>query len=329
MPALSLFHPEDFSGDEITLPEIIDLYIAWLRLRVKAGTFDPEAFATVSKGLTRFGEQFPLPISACRQHDLTLWLHANPRWKSGSTQKREIAAILTCLKWAANPEEHADPLIRYVPYVMPKAVASVPYKARRPADHAEYVLLMRFGSRPLRRALFFLRRTGARTKEMRELIWGECFLDQSDPHIAREKNKTRRRTGKGRKIGLDAGTANFLRAIRRQELAVGRGRPGDLVFTNCDGNAWDRTTFGRHLRRHAARLGLDDRAVERVTAYCVRHTYACDGIEARVNDHRIADQMGLSGTAMIRKVYASHTRHKAAHLSDVADEMVRARKRTK
>src|SRR5207253_2100056 len=39
-------------------------------------------------------------------------------------------------------------------------------KVRRPADPAEYVALMRFGSRPLRRALFLMRRVGIRTKEL-------------------------------------------------------------------------------------------------------------------------------------------------------------------
>ncbi len=322
-----LFVPDDAGG--VTVTDVVSAYLDWLNGRVIGDGFDPEAFATISRGLSRFAVHFPHEVTECRQHDLTIWLEFNKGWKSGHTKRREIAAILTCFIWASNPEEHAEPLIKFNPYRMPKCVSEIPYKPRRPAEHSEYVTLMRGGSRSLRLALFFMRRTGARTIEMREVIWRECLLDGESPHICREKNKTKRRTGKPRKIGLDVGLANFLRALRRREKKAGRGRDGDRVFTNSDGNPWTRGTFGTHLRRHAARLGLDDGSLERITAYCVRHTYACDGVEACVTDHRIADQMGLSSTAMIRKVYASHTRHRPEHLANVANEITGNRRRKK
>jgi integrase len=265
MPAIRLFSPGDDAAH--TVPSVVDAYLAELQKRVTAGRHDPEAFATCARSLDRFKRAYPHCVEDCKQTDLRDWLDANPGWVSGHTKLRNIGYILSAFKWASNPEEGA--LIDRCPYVRPKCLRDTPCPPRRPADHSEYVALMRFGSRPLRRALFFLRRTGVRTIEMREVVWDELHLDGPSPCIIRRKNKTRKKTGKPRKIGLDVATANFLRALKRH-----RSQLCENVFTNCDGLPWKRGTFCQHLRRHALSLGLDADAESRVTAYCLRHTYA-------------------------------------------------------
>lgn len=324
MQAFRLFNPEESDQStkpELDVSEVAKLYLGYLRLRAATGDVSRGHIANVEYYLGLFAQQFRQSVSSCRQRDLLRWLDLHPRWKSGHTKKNACNAIVAAFVWAADEEGGA--LIDKSPYKLPKAVAAIPYVARRPADHAEYVALMRGGSRALRRALFFMRRTGCRPQDVRELLWSECHLAGPSPYILREKHKTRRATGKGKMIGLDAGTAAFLRSLRRQCDGIGH------VFRNCDGLPWMPHSFCQHFSRWRERLGLAAGLMKRVTAYCLRHTYACDGIEAGVSVRKIADQLGHTTTRMVETIYGSHTRGKMDHLANVADEMVSARRRKK
>lgn len=295
-----------------TVDFIVRQYLDHLHRRLDAGDYSHDALSNIDRELTSFAAAHPLAVGDCRQHDLTAWLECNPSWESAHTKKRIVAGLIACFRWALEEE-----LIDRCPYRRVKAVSNLPYEARRPADPAEYVALMRAGSRALRRALFFLRRTGARTCEMRELRWGDCFLDGDCPHICLTKHKTMK-GGKVRKIGLDAGTAAFLRAMKRTAM-------GEVVFLNCEGGPWSRRVFARHLRRLAQRIGLDERVERRITAYSLRHSYTVDAIEGGMSTRAIADQLGHESTDMIDHIYGSHTRQRQEHLANVAKNVLRNR----
>ncbi len=322
MSAFKLFVPSEGSGDDgITVLEVVTSYLAALKSRVDASDYAADGYANICAVLSKFATAHPIPASECRQKDLQKWLAANPQWKKPKTRKNVIGAVIGCFKWAAD-EEGGD-LLHSCPYKIPKSLRGLPYEPRRPALHSEYVTLMRHGSKPLRRALFFLRRSGARTKEMRELDWSQIVLDGGPPHIIKNRHKTRRTSGKPRKIGLDASTANWFRAMKRNA-----GNPATgFVFVNCDGGPWDRHTFAQHFRRYARALGLDNGVEELVSAYCLRHTYTVDGIEANISSRRIADQLGHAKTDMIDAVYGRHTRDREKHLADVAGDVLAKRKR--
>jgi integrase len=327
MPAaLRVFQPERSADRHPAtlhvqhLQAVIDLYTENLLARRRADDYSEDAMEKALGELHRFGAEFgQLELGAARQHDLTRWLGMNPQWRAASTKKRIVSTILGAFNWAEEEE-----LIARSPYHWPRCLKGQADKARRPADPGEYVALMRFGSRPLRRALFFLRRTGARTKEMRELMFAELHLDGIAPFIEMAKHKTRRKTGKPKRIGLDVATANFLRALQRNQ----RGKT-ERVFTNCDGEPWDRHTFAQHLRRYAERLGIDDGVEERVSGYSFRRSFVCCGITGGVTTRRIADAVGHSSTAVIDKCYGASTRESVEHLGDVATEILNKRKKTK
>lgn len=311
--SLRVYSPD--VGDGAFVPEIVEQYLSHLRGRVDIGDYSSDALANIDRELRHFAADHPYHVSECKQNDLTRWLEQNPQWASAHTKKRIIAEVVGCFRWAAEEE-----LIGRCPYRRVKSVSNIPYVPRRPADHAEYVLLMRKGSRPLRRALFFLRRIGARTCEMREAVWDDCRLDGESMHICLYRHKTARKTGKCRKIGLDKATAQFLRNLRRQSVS-------DHVFVNCDGNAWSRRSFAQHFRRCAERLGLNAGVGRRLSAYCFRHAYVVDGIEAGVSTRCLADQLGHQTTEMIDRVYGSHTRDREEHLAKVAEDVLRKRLR--
>jgi integrase len=324
MPALSLFDPSDEGRDvrqAITVPQVVDLFIANLVSRVATGDYTPQALGDATRDLLRFAARYPQPLEQCRQHDLTAWLNENTQWKATSTKKRIVSTLLGCFNWALDEE-----LIDRNPYRNPRILRGVPNHIRRPAEAREYIALMQHTtSRPMRQALFVLRRTGMRTCEMRELRWDEVFLDAIVPHICKQKHKNRRRTGKPRLIGLDPATCAFLAAMRRNRMRMGILHPN--VFLNCDGKPWDRHTFARHLRRTAERIGLDEGVLERVSGYCFRHTFTVDGLEGGANPKEIADHLGHSDTRMVETVYGSHVKDRLPHMGKIATDISRRRKK--
>lgn len=322
MPAqLSLFRPTDDYQAPI-VPDIVEAYLAWLKARVEADDFDPKGYEDNVRDLRRFARCFPVPIDDCEQKDLTAFLELHPQWKAAATKRRVCGEVIACFNWAAS-KDNPKRLIDYCPYSLPKAVSKLPYVPRRPAESHEYVTLMRFSSRELRRSLFFLRRTGCRRCEMVELLWSEVLLDDTGPlgpHIKKQWHKNRRRTGKPIVIALDAATVRWLRNLKRRTGGVGH------VFRNCDGNPWKVDTFSQNLMRAVQRLGLDEGVATRVTAYCFRHKAACDGVKVGFSNRQVGDRLNTS-EEMIKRVYSSHTAADVEYLSDIAAGMNLKRKR--
>lgn len=173
------------------------------------------------------------------------------------------------------------------------------------------------GSKPLRRALYFLHRSGCRPCEMREAEYEDILWDKSV--VALYRHKTARTTGQARLIPLDAGTLRFLRNLRKRHP---EGQ--EKIFLNSHGTVWDRHAFARHLRRTAKRIGLDDGVEERVSACCVRHLFTGEMVDLGFSDRQIADALGHADTRLVS--WYSHNRHKIESLRRTAQEM-RRRKR--
>jgi site-specific recombinase XerC len=63
-----------------------------------------------------------------------------------------------------------------------------------------------------------------------------------------------------------------------------------------------------------------------LTAYCVRHSFACEAIESGDTYERVADRLGNSAE-VVRKIYASHTRQHIDYLCKTAKEDAERRKK--
>ncbi len=311
-----------------TVSDVVAAYLNHLAALAQAGEYSRDALANVRRDLERFAA-WCRPCKAhrdgarpacrecashgersaqdCCRNDLVDWLLANPQWKSNHTKRRVLAGILACFAWAA---DEAD-LIPASPYKKPRRLR-LPVKPRREARPEEYLALMRKGSRPLRRALYFLRRTGARTCEMREVEWPQ--IDWENSVVVLVRHKTDGSTAVSRRILLDPGVLRFLRNLKRQAV------PGQQkVFVNTDGTAWDRHTFARHLRRYAKRIGLDEGAAERVSAYCLRHFFTGLMGEHGWTDRQVATMLGHSSTRMVSNY--NHNRENQRLLRQLASEL--------
>lgn len=230
------------------------------------------------------------PFGEANGDDLSRWCLANPQWKSGHTKKNNLLAILDCFQW------YADEFDLRCPYKR-KKVPKFVTPARREATEAEYIALMGHeSSRSLRRALWCLWNLGIRTCEMREMVWSD--FDWSTGSVSTYKHKNARKTNNPRLIALTPRQYRFFRNLYRQ-------RPPwpDFVFLNTAGQAWTRRSFALHLRRTAARLGLDEGVAQKVSAYCLRHSFATGADEAGVKHEDAASLMGHT-PEMFEQVYS-------------------------
>lgn len=307
--SLRAFDPSPIPNSVSTVQEIIDYYLAHLRRRCDSGDFGRHTFDDIQRELKRFAERHGhKPVTDCRRYDLTQWIDSHPEWKSNWTRKRILATVVRPFLWAEDEE-----LIATSPYRPGKM--KLPALPRRPMAVREYVTLMRKGSRSLRRALFFLRRTGTRTCEMREVLWSNVDLDRCVIVLDRHKTILQQQNPRPRIIGLEPCVRRFLRNLLRQSTT-------GHVFTNCYGTPWNRHTFARHMKRQAESLGLDPK----LTAYCLRHSYGTWAIEAGVGEKQVADQMGHTTTRMVS--YYAQTAGKPAYLRRVAADAVKRPPRT-
>lgn len=315
--ALSLYTPGDLP-DEITVPDIVALYLACLEKRVAADDFSAENLGNIRRDLNRFALAYPLRISECRQADLIAWFDKNSQWRSAHTKKGGMSRIVGCFNWAADSER--GDLIDKSPFKSIRAISKLPYIPRRPAKHEEYRALMRNGCIEFRRALFFLFETGTRPCEMRELIWDYVRLDEDAPHLCYARHKTYRQVRKEKLVGLNEKVVRLLRYLHRR-----RNRKEPHVFLNTDGNWWQQRSFSKHLGEVATRAGLGEGTVKKVSAGCLRTTLACDGIKKGFTNRQVADMLGHESTWMVDHVYGAATRQETEHLGKMAAEMAKRR----
>lgn len=296
-----------------TVQDLATVFLANVKNRLRTGNISEGAAENYERDLGNFCIHFgALDISACRQHDLTQWLQANPGWRAVHTKRRAIRNVLACFRWAA--EEN---LIPSCPYVSPKALRGQAAEVRRAATDAEYHGLVLHGSAPFKFALFFLSESGARTCEMREVRWGDVHLVHTDgPHILLAKHKTAGKTGKPRIIPLSRRLVRLLLALKPYWERRRRGL-SDHVFLNCDGTEWNRRTFAKNLRRCAERAGLDAGVVKKVSGYGFRHRWACDAVQRGASFGDVAFVLGNS-PEVVEAVYASHLKQRTRFISDVA-----------
>jgi len=297
---------------------VIRAYLDFLRVRVETRDLAPASLERSQKYLTAFARQFGhKPLAEARRHDLT----AHPGWRSPWTKGDAIGNIITCFRWAEDEE-----LSERAPYRRSRFFRFAG-KPRQPMSLADYVKIMRaamgrYGlprrgsAQALRRALFFLRRTGCRTCEMRQVRWAD--VDWQASVIRLEHHKTARATGDVRVIGLDPCALRFLQNLHRQRSRQGEAYPDEHIFLNGCERPWKRTAFGRLFRKYAMAAGV----ARGITPYGLRHLFTVLGIENGVGERQLADQLGHTTTKFVA-YYGRTTRFKSAHLCGVVTSVLR------
>lgn len=333
MSLLRLHNPEKLAGPEPgTLDYLADRYKRYLRERMEAGEYEPPAFKNVVRyidsflafiytqegkgGAARIGA---LPLAQAKQVHLTTWLLANfDRWKSGSTRGDALGAVLGCFNTLEEQQ-----LIDSHPFRRPKHL-KFPRKHRRAmrTQHfrAVYWAASRQGRKtlPFRLMLFACWYTGVRLGEFRKLEPHEIDWD-AVVRLGVDKNKTGRKTGEERIIGVGNRLLNVLWGLCQRRKKDGK----KFVFLTPRGRPWSKDHLGREFAKFRELAGVP----EHIKMCASRHGYAFRILsDGQTSTKAVADQLGHKGTRMVESIYGAETRHDAEGLKTVAAKAERGRK---
>lgn len=171
---------------------------------------------------------------------------------------------------------------------------------------AEFRALLRLANPSFRRVLIFLRFSGARPGELRELTWDQVAWTKDGATIVKRKHKTSATQGvkKARKIRLVPQLVKLLLWLKRTP----RRKASEFVFVNSKGGQWRIQSLCANLRglRERARFGAD------VKLYGARHLFGTSAILNGVDIATLAELMGHAKTSTT-EIYI-HLADKDEHL---------------
>lgn len=168
--------------------------------------------------------------------------------------------------------------------------------------------------------------TGARRGELLFLRWSSVVLDGDDPHIwirgatvivrgRRVEGTTK--TGRVRRVSLDAGTAQVLRdhaerQSKERERVGGSWPGGDWVFRMEMGTPLRTDLPGELMRSIFARLNRERRALPVIRFHDLRHVHATLLLQDGEPVHVVAERLGHADPSMTLRVYAHVLRSQRA-----------------
>jgi integrase len=161
----------------------------------------------------------------------------------------------------------------------------------------------RTSGRRLREVLFFIKMTGARPKELRDLRWTD--IDTRAGLAKLSKHKTNKKTRKPRIIPLTAPVVGLLESIARRDGTEG------AVFKTTHGGPWARNSPSEKIKRLRGKCGVRDDA----SLYGLRHRFGTRAVLQGVDLKMLADMMGHSRV---------QTTEHYVHLADEYDHLRQA-----
>lgn len=274
-----LFNPADPPAQTpLLVRDIVQLY---LRHSQVEGVHCPEAFEERQRTLGWFvADLGDLPVADCRPFHLVDWIEAHPRWRSVSTRRAKANEIRAAFQWAADGERTDRNPFSKVRY------AEAERRPELPDDALEQVAHL--ANKQFESVLIFLRLTGCRLSELCGALWSDMNLEAGVWTIP--KHKSRKHTGKSKRVALVPDAVALLRAI---------GEHAGPIFVNTRGRPWNRRTLGQQLRRLKARHGITTPA----TLHGIRHRLASAAIAAGAPIKLIAAQLGHSSCAVTERYY--------------------------
>jgi integrase len=241
-----------------------------------------------------------LPAADLCGDDLVSFVESQPRVVAGNTVRRWYRTISQPFNSAV--DLNFGGLSRY----LFKGVRKPRGARGRDLTDGEFRSLLRLANPSFRRVLIFLRYSGARPCELRELTADQIRWHADGATIVKAKHKTSRTQAvqKARKIRLVPQLVKLLLWLKRQP----RRHASDYVFVNSKGGPWRTASLCANLRRlrETAGLGAD------VKLYGTRHMFGTNAILNGVDIATLAELMGHARTS---------TTETYLHLADKDDHL--------
>lgn len=322
-PALKLFAPDEparsrkSDGPPVTADDVVALYLASLEGLARLGRVSAEHVENVRRSLLPATDRRYVGfldvvggrrLVELRQGDLAAWISANPQWTSAETRRRNVAAVLACFRWACE-EEHTSS----VPYAKTRRLREAQV-TRRDATDAEVRRLLDAAPEPLRRLLWFLDQTGARTCEARAATWADFQPERAVVVLKHHKTAKSGAVVRPRVIALAPAVVAELERWHAEAPGA-----GPIFRTGRGRKPWTRRNLDQAFRRLRERLGLP----RDLTPYCLRHRFGTVAILKGVPERSVGDLMGHADTRTTRRY--THTAERVDHLTAAAAALAEKR----
>jgi integrase len=308
-------NPTVESGPAVqTVPSVIDEYL-------ETGCRDNEARTFTEKKalLNRFAKRYRdkravdlIPL------DLEKWLGEHPEWKSDDYRAKVCTTVHACFNWAASRgllgKNTRNPLHGF---------SVTGGNRRRPMTSSEFRRIWgqsrkgkksgiyQTSGRRLRECLFFIKLTGARPKEVRDLMWSD--LDVAAGVARLRRHKTAKKTRKERVIPLTSPVMALFRQLAERDGASGP------VFKTTLGGPWGRNSLAQKIKRLRDQAGVPDEA----TLYGLRHRFGTRAIMNGVDLKILAELLGHASTRITENYV--HTAREYDHLRQAMGRVNQAR----
>jgi len=293
-----------------TVPSVIDEY-----LDVGCRDNEPRTFTEKKALLNRFARRYRdkravdlIPL------DLEKWLREHPEWKSDDYRAKVCTTVHACFNWAASRgllgKNARNPMANFT-------VAGG--NRRRPMTASEFRRVWgqsrngkktgawRTSGRRLREVLFFMKVSGARPKEIRDLQWTDIDTNLG---IARlERHKTSKKTRKARIIPLIAPVVRLLESLARRDGAQG------AVFKTTRGGPWARNSLAQKFKRLRDKVGVPEDA----SLYGLRHRFGTRALLHGVDLKTLSNLMGHSRVQTTE--HYLHTAEEYDHLREAMERV--------
>jgi integrase len=298
--AIRLFRPSEEGPSTLTVGDIIGLYLrhcAAENVHSTAARADREF--TFKLFVAACGH---IPIADAKPFHLSDFIISRPSWASPSTRRSRANHVKAAFQWAADQER-----IERNPF----AKVSFKESERRPdMPDDTLAVIENVASKPVERALRFLRLTGCRVSELCEATWADVDLDRGAWTI--QRHKSRRYTGKPKVVALVGEAVALLRSVAvaaapaaAPMLAGDTEHPAatDHIFVNNYGTPWKRQALAQQLRRIKKRAGIQTKA----GLHSIRHTVGTSMFESGATPKEVAEQLGHATSSVTERFYYNRT----------------------
>jgi integrase len=288
-----------------TVPSVIDEYL-------ETGCRDNEerTFTEKKALLNRFAQRYRdkravdlIPL------DLEKWLGEHSEWKSDDYRAKVCTTVHACFNWAASRgllgKNAKNPMSGF---------SVTGGNRRRPMTGTEFRRIWgrshrgkktgvyQTSGRRLRECLYFIKLTGARPKELRDLLWTD--IDAAGGTARLKRHKTAKKTKKERIIPLTPPVISLLK------LLAGRDGTNGPIFKTINGGPWARNSLAQKIKRLRDRVGIPADA----TLYGLRHRFGTRAIMNGVDLKTLAELLGHTTTRTTE--HYVHTAKEYDHLRE-------------
>jgi integrase len=277
----------------VNVSKVLSAFLADSEGRVKPKTLhDYRVF------LTGFADRFgTLKASALTTTHAEAYAR-KPTW-SGSTQHDFLGILAAAFAWAERTR-----LIARTPRVGLRKPPKASRGAKTVVSGETVTQLLAHADTEFAALVRFLWLTGCRPSEAGGLTVDDVHWDERCAVLPDHKTAHR---GKARVIYLPD---EALAVLREQQAEHPRG----YLFRRPTGGRWTTHSITQKFARVSRVAGV------KVTAYCLRHSFATDALANGVPDAQVAELLGHSGTTMLHKHY-SHLGARAQALREALSKV--------